>query len=218
MSNRLPVPRRRTLERIIGQLKDFRPGEDTTVVLEIVADDHDLRIRDLASFLNVIDSAFGRVDPAGYLSYAHRPDDQLRITAIKEGSTKYEIAVVLLDYLQAWQTLVTYAVVVALPSVVSGKAAKNWAEAYRAFGEGRAVWRGARDQAQLGREQKSVIREVIRSDEVLSALSKEDGKRLAQAVEHVLAMEETEVRRAARFSRKHVRSVAMRVIGPGKDG
>ena len=122
-----------------------------------------------------------------------------------------------MEYLQAWQMLVTYAVVVALPSVVSGKAAKNWAEAYRALGEGRRAWRESSEPAQLTRGQKAVVREVIRSDKVLGALTKEDANRLARAVEHVLAMEEAEVRRAARFSREHVRSVAMRVIGPPED-
>lgn len=215
MGNKLPVPRLGTVERIADHIDGFTLGEQFTIVLEIVSDDKNLRVRDLASYLKLIDSAFGRIDPEGYLSYAHRPDDQLRISTIEEGSTRYEFAILVLDYLQAWQTLVTYAVLVALPSVVSGRAAKNWAEAYRAFGEGRAVWRREGETAQLAREQKKVIREVIRSDDTLGSLSKEDSNRLARAVEHVLAMEGTELTRASRFSREHIKSVALRILGPG---
>lgn len=206
------MPRRSTVVRIADQIEGLELEEDLTLLLEIESDDTDLRVRDLAAFLSLIDSAFGRLDEAGYLSYAHRPDDQLHITAVKGGSTKYEIAVLVLEYLHMWQTIVTFAVVTCLPSIISGRAAKNWAEAYRAAGEGRAIWKGGADEAQLSRRQKAVIREVLRSDPVLGSLSKNDSNRLARAVEHVLSMEHGQVNRAARFSREHVRSVALRIV------
>lgn len=214
----LPVPRRATVERIVRQLDRVALGDRVSLVLEITTDDVDLRVRDLASFLSVIDSGFGRSDAAGYLSYAHRPDDQLLISSIRPGSTKYEIAVLVLDYLQAWQTLVTYAVVISLPSLVSGRAVKNWADAYRAFEEGRAARSRRLEEDRLSRAQKGVIREVIGSDAMLSALPKRDRLRLARSVEHVLAMEDADAKRAARFSRDHVRSVALRLVeGPRDD-
>ena len=62
------------------------------VELHIILDDTELWVRGFANFLELIDGFYGRSDPLGFRSYAHRRADQVEIAEVRRGSLELVIS------------------------------------------------------------------------------------------------------------------------------
>lgn len=198
---------------VLSRLDNERP-----IVLEIRFDDRSVSARDLAAYLALLDGAFGRTDPRGFRSYSLRARDHLAINRLQSGSTILEFLLAELGNIELWRIIVVYLVVRTGPSILTGEAAKNWAEAVKTSVETAQLWsdfRAAlqldRTRARLRRRQRSAIRRIIRADPLFEGLSGRDANVLVGLVEEVLVAERSHLPAAARFDKAHVREVALRI-------
>ena len=202
-----------------------RLDNERAIVLEIRFDDRSVSARDLAAYLTLLDGAFGRTDPKGFRSYSLRARDHLSIDRLQSGSTVLELLLAELGNIELWRFIVVYLVLRTGPSMLSGEAAKNWAEAAKSFGEAALVWSDVggdvstvRTRAQLRRRERSAIRSIIQADPLFEGLARSDVDVLVRLVDEVLAAEGSHLLAAARFDHAHVIEVALRIQRRRPDG
>lgn len=120
MTKGLPVPRENTLERITAPLRKDGTS-DGRVRLLIYTSSTDLTVRDFSAYLTLLDSAYGRTHPDGYLSYAHSTSDHLQITSTRSGSLLLEIVKEVATSAGLWGTVLAYLVVRSGPKLIVGE-------------------------------------------------------------------------------------------------
>lgn len=223
MSERLPVPRRSTLQRLTYPLLQDEWTEEKwagrQVSLSVYTTGVDLTARDFAAYLRLMDSAYGRTWPEGFLSYSHRPDSQLQISSVRDDSWVLEVLKELNTPENLWGIVLAYLVLRTGPKLIVGEAARNWGEAVKSWGEALQVWgdlferrwgEPRRDPpARLVRAQRRRLRQIIKSDPKFSELDSDDIDRLAEAVEHVLVYERDNLKAASRFAASAVIAVEL---------
>ena len=197
-----------------------RLDNERAIVLEIRFDDRSVSARDLAAYLVLLDGAFGRTDPKGFRSYSLRVDDHLSINRLQSASTILELLAKLGD-IGLWRIVVAYVVMRTLPSILTGEAAKNWAEAIKSASETAQGWldrlSSSRARA-LRRRQRGTIRSTIQADPLFEGLSRPDVDELVLLVERVLAAERGHLPAAARFDKANVIDVVLRNKRRRSDG
>lgn len=70
-------------------------SEGDCVELIVRTDCHDLPLRDMVAYLQLIDNIYGRFQPKGLQSYVMRPRDYLRVEQVRVGSIEFVIPEVL---------------------------------------------------------------------------------------------------------------------------
>lgn len=212
--SRLPVPRHETVRRItegvIGGNWDTR-----SLALTIRLSDKEISARDFSAFLSLLDSAYGRMDPLGFLSYAHRPQDHLRITNTRAGSVELEVIREIVTHFDLWGMVIAYLAIKMGPQLLSGDAARNWGEAFQVWGnvlEQSARTRSSPLPAHLTRRQRGRLRSMISEDPSFKGLGRKDLDRLADALEMVLVREERQLQAVARFSVTTVKKIDLNVL------
>ena len=195
-----------------------RIDDELAIVLEIRFTERAVSARDLASYLTLLDGAFGRTDPSGFRSYSLRARDHLSITRLQSGSTILEFLLSELDSIEPWRLIIVYLVLRTGPAMLKGEAAKNWAEAAKSFGEAVSVWSdiGARvssfrARTQLRRLRYSALRNIIQADQWFEELDRHDVDVLVRLVDEVLVAERSHLPAASRFDEAHVIDVALRI-------
>jgi hypothetical protein len=110
------------------------PGSNRGQFLElsIRVRDLDLSARDFSLYLSFLDGVYGRLDPAGFRSYVQQQDRRLSIARVRHGSTILDFVFDLLRQEEVWRGLMLYIIAKAVPTIIRGEAAKNWAEAAQA--------------------------------------------------------------------------------------
>lgn len=204
----------RVQDHVLSQFDDER-----AIVLEIRFDDRSVSTRDLAAYLTLLDGAFGRTDPSGFRSYSLRPRDHLSIDRLGSGSTILEW--LLAELTDPWRLIVVYLVAKTVASVLTGEAARNWAEAVKTLGEAAQGWLDrfpSSDARALRRRQRSAIRSIIQADPLFEEMSRRDVDVLVLLVEQVLVAERSHLPAAARFDKAHVIEVALRTQRRHSDG
>jgi hypothetical protein len=129
----LPIAALRALAEVVRA--EF--ADAAFVELRIRLRDSDLNVREMATYLGLLDGVYGRLDAAGYRSYALRSYGQLRIAKVEPGSIDLTFLFNLLTDLDAWRVVMMYLVVKVGPALLRGEVAKNWAEAGKAVAETR---------------------------------------------------------------------------------
>ncbi len=205
----------RVQDHVISRLDNER-----AIVLQIRFDDCSVSARDLAAYLALLDGAFGRTDPRGFRSYSLRVDDHLSINRLQSASTILELLARLGD-IELWRIVVVYLVMRTGPSILTGEAAKNWAEAVKALSEVAQGWLDRLSPSgvrALRRRQRSAIRSIIQADPLFEGLSRPDVDVLVLLVEQVLVAERSHLPAATRFDKAHVIEVALRSQRRRSDG
>jgi hypothetical protein len=169
-------------------------------VLELIIslDPTELKARDLASYLSLIDHVYGRLDPRGLLSYAHRKEGHIEISDVRTGSVDMVIA----ELIEHSPPLV----VVFLALYYLPEALRNLATAFHEYEEGR-----------LTRLRRSQLRDRVRQDAQLAQISDRHKEQIVVLLDTIYVLEQGDLAGAQRLARARVRSVRIRVIPASPD-
>ena len=180
----------------------FRSETRSGSVLQLVItmQDRGLIVRDFSAYLRIIDGFYGKLQTAGYLSYAHRLDRQLRITNIKQGSLDLIFSEILETVTNPY-LIVVWLALKYLPNII--KASADLARAYRDIEEGR-----------LARVNRQQIRAEIRRDEALQGLGADRIRQLCSVLDGLYTAEHNTIGKAIRFAKKHVKEVKITLKEP----
>lgn len=125
--------------RALAEVVRTEFSDSALVELRIRLRDSNLNVREFAAYLGFLDGVYGRLDPAGYRSYALRSYGQLRIANVEQGSIDLTFLFGLVNDLDAWRLVMMYVMVKVGPAMLRGEVAKNWAEAGKAIAETRQL-------------------------------------------------------------------------------
>lgn len=171
-------------------LPDAMDGD--VIELTILVDNHDLVIRDMVAYFELIDHIYGRLQPEGFRSYALQHEHFLRFDEIRQGS----LLMLILDKLNGFPLLVV--LWLCLKYLPSG--ANFLASAYNHY-----------QQAALASEKRKRIRRKMECDKELTQLPKKLRTQLAAFVEFNLRKDSELLNRAIRFAERHVTEIKIRI-------
>ncbi|MBA2244974.1 MAG: hypothetical protein H0W11_08450 [Gemmatimonadetes bacterium] len=208
--------------RALAESYTAQSPDESLLELTIRAVDQDINVREFSAYLAFLDGVYGRLDPAGFRSYAQQPSRQLEIRYLGRGSIDLLFLFDLFGLADAWRALLIYLIARAGPSILRGEAVKNWAEAgktvaetYRLLRPGEPGQSEAQQQSglRLTRRQRRHLRNFIRDDPQFAGLSDRHITQLISLVEQLLASEQHHLPAALRFSERYVQDVALRRRG-----
>lgn len=157
-----------------------------------------MKARDLSSYLSFIDHVYGRLDPKGLISYAHRKEGHLEIANVRTKS----IELVLSEILESSEKLgILYIVLKYLPEFV-----RNLTGAFKDF-----------EEARFTRLRRRELRDRIRKDEELAGVSENHKNQLVELLDEFYIRESDTLPGAQRLSREHVRRVSLRIRTEASD-
>jgi hypothetical protein len=168
---------------------------DSRLELVISVDDSALRVRGLASFLEFIDRVYGRLDPRGLRSYAHRPQEHIRISQIRPGSFELIFAELLAQSDKVTFFLIVYFLINSLPEVL-----KSLAQAYKDF-----------EEARYTRKRREILEQELRKNPKLQKLKPQEREQLVEYLDEILIAEREALPQAGEFTKRHVHSVFLRI-------
>jgi len=171
-----------------------RPMPPNAVLgLVISLDSSGVKARDLASYLSLIDHVYGRVDPKGLLSYAHRKEGHLEFSEVRAGSVELVIS----DLVEhGWPLVVVFLVLKYLPEFV-----RSIAGAWKDF-----------EEARLTRLRRRELRDRIRQDNELAPISENHREQIVELLDRTYTLERDNLPGAQRLAREKVRTVSLRVL------
>ncbi len=145
-------------------------------------------LREIGAYLSLVDRLYGRLDPAGLLSYSHTHERYLRISTVRPGSTNIIISVAV-----EWAPRLTllFIVLKCLPGFLRG-----FTGAYRDIQESR-----------LARERRRQLRAKFEHDPDLSRVPERYSLQIVETVDHILTVESPGLSGPQRFSEQFVKSV-----------
>lgn len=170
-------------------IPDAEAGDRLELIVR--TDCRDLALRDMAAYLQLIDHVYGRLQPAGFRSYAMRPAQYLRVERVRSGSVELVIPEILKG--------VPLIAIVWLCLKYLPPAVESLAKAYDSV-----------QQGLLARESRKQIGRRVEQDERLAALPEERRDDLVALVDAILQKDQSLVSKAARFSEEHVVDVELR--------
>jgi hypothetical protein len=115
----------------------FFPNKDLTgknFSITINISNEKFTIRELASYLNLIERIFGRMFPSGLKSYSQQPNEHLEIFEIRSGSWEIKVVEFISENSQLIPIFAYYLILKALPLFL-----RNISSAYYNYEEGRLV-------------------------------------------------------------------------------
>jgi hypothetical protein len=171
---------------------------DAVLELVISLDSTGIKARDLASYLSLIDHVYGRLDPKGLLSYAHRKEGHVELSHVREGSVELVISELVRN---STTLLFLYLVLRYLPEFVRGLVG-SWKDA---------------EEALLLRLRRKELRDRMRRDAELDPVSDNHIKQIVEVLDTTYSLESDNLPGAQRLARVTVRSVRIRVISVGPD-
>jgi hypothetical protein len=199
-SESLPVKiPRNAIEAVQASVLPARLPRDAVLELIISLDSTELKARDLASYLSLIDHVYGRLDARGLLSYAHRKEGHVEISNVRAGSVDMVIEALIEHSLPL--------VVVFLTLKFLTEALRNLATAFHEYEEGR-----------LTRLRRSHLRDRVRQDRQLAPISDNHKEQIVVLLDTIYVLEQGDLPGAQRLARARVRSVRIRVISAAPDG
>lgn len=165
-------------------------GGSFTVVVSLKSEE--LVARDLSGYLTLLDHVYGRLDPSGLSSYAHRKEGHLAFNRVRVGSLEF----ILSDPIPAAERLaIVYIVAKFLPVFI-----RELVASYRDLQEGRL--------AQIRRKK---IEEEMQRDEQLKSLSDRHRKQLALLVDQLLILERQQLPSAQRFTQEQIIKIRVEI-------
>jgi hypothetical protein len=165
---------------------------DATVELIIALDASGVKARDLASYLSLIDHVYGRLDPRGLMSYAHRKTGHLELSHVRRASVELVIS----ELMENAPTLVVlFLVLKYLP-----EALRNLASAYKDY-----------EEARLIRFRRSQLRDRVMQDKELASISENHKRQLVESLDRTYGLERDNLPGALRLAHESVRGIALHV-------
>jgi len=163
--------------------------------LSIVLEGRSLNLRDLAAYLSLIDETYGRLSPSGIYAYSHRPKEQLEIDSVSHGSLELKFFETISNTHGIRALILVFLILKYLPNIIEvlSKAYKNYQE------------------ARLFRERRKMLREQVRRDRDLEALSDLRKNQVVELVDTLLVRVHRHLPKASNFARKSVRHVRIRI-------
>lgn len=162
-------------------------SSETVVQLVIRVNDENLRVRDWAAYLNLIDRIYGRLTADGLLSYALTTPKHLEIERIGQGSLE-----IILQEVASNIDIVTVFLIIRY-------VLKYLPDAYLKYERGRHT-----------RMRRKRLRQQIQQDEELAALEKRRQDQLIEFMDRLMKREQRQLPRAKRFSDMSVLEITMR--------
>lgn len=198
----LPIKvRSKAIKELTSLILPEKVEEGSIIELVLTIEDKDLNLREFAGYLSVIDGFYGRLQPEGFYSYAHKIDQQLQISEVRKGSIDLVIA-------QAIQTIESQTDVIqiivlwlalrylkAVAEIIS-----YFSQAFRDYEEG-----------QLAKINRKRIVEEMKRDQALQQLSPERKRQLAMLLDKLYSAEDRHLPAAIRFDQKYVLEVTIKV-------
>jgi len=169
---------------------------ESRLELVISVDDNALRLRGLAAFLEFIDRVYGRLDPRGLRSYAHRPQEHIRISEVRPGSFELVFAELLAQSDKVTFFLIVYILINSLPEVL-----KSLAQAYKDL-----------EEARYTRKRREILEQELRKDPKLQKLKPRERQQLTDYLDEILAAESESISQAGEFTEQHVHYVSLRFV------
>lgn len=192
----LPIQKpRNALEELWHLVIPMNIPEDLVIELFIRIAPKNISIRDLSTFLELLDHIHGRLTPEGFRSYARREFGHLKISRVQEGSWELIIETTLSYVKQSEILLIIWLVLKYLP-----QAFQTISSAYNEYEQGR-----------LARENRKRIKMEMEEDEKLRNLSPNRRRDLIALIDALYSKEANKLPRASRFARKSLLDVDIRV-------
>lgn len=177
------------------------PPMPPNAVLELVIslDASGLKARDFAGYLSLIDHIYGRLDPKGLLSYAHRKEGHLEFSHVRAGSVELVISDILEN---SDKVVILYIVLKYLPGFIRDLVG-SWKDI---------------EEAWLIRLRRKELRDRLRQDNELASISDNHREQIVELLDRTYTLERDDLPGAQRLAREKVRSIRIRVISAGLDG
>ena len=144
----------------------------------------------------MIDKTYGRLSPSGIYAYSHRPREQLEIDSVTHGSLQLKFLELISDTHGIQALLFVFLILKYLPSII-----EVLSKAYKNYEEGRLI-----------RERRKTLREQVRRDADLAALSDLRKSQVVESIDTLLVQVHYHLPRACNFARKSVRHVKIEII------
>jgi hypothetical protein len=201
MSN-LPIKARsKTIKELTSLILPEEVKEGSIIELILTIKDKDLNLREFAGYLSAIDGFYGRLQPEGFYSYAHKIDQQLQISEVRKGSIGLIIA-------QAIQTIESQTDVMQIIILwLALRCLKAIAEVVSYFSQAFKDY----EEGQLAKINRKRIVEEMKRDQALQRLSPERKRQLAMLLDKLYAAEDQHLPAAIRFDQKCVIEVTIKV-------
>ena len=183
---------RNAIEAVQSNLLPLPLPPNAVVGLIISVDANRLKARDLASYLSLIDHVYGRLDPKGLLSYAHRKEGHVELSDVRAGSVELVISG-LIEH--RWTLVVLFLVLKYLP-----EALRNLASAFKDY-----------EEARLTRLRRRQLRDRVKQDDQLAPISNKHKEQIITLLDRIYVLEQDDLPGAQRLARERVRGIALRV-------
>jgi hypothetical protein len=185
----------------IQKIKSAYVPEDTPpeshLELVISMDDTTLRVRGLAAFLEFIDRVYGRLDPRGLRSYAHRPQEHIRIREVRTGSFELIFAELLAQSDKVTALLIVYILMKNLPDIL-----KSLAQAYKDL-----------EEARFTRKRREILEEQLRKNPDTQKLKSQERQQVAGYLDEILTAEREAISQVGEFTQEHIKYISLHLEG-----
>ena len=196
----IKIPKNAT-EALVSALFPLELPSEGTLLIVISLKSKDVIARDFSGYLALLDHIYGRLDPRGLRSYAHRKEGHLSLSEIRAGS----IELILSDPLSTAERLaILFIVAKYLPVLL-----REIVGSYRDY-----------EEAQLAKVRRNKIEEEMQRDKDLQTLSERDRKQLVLFVDQLLLLESQQLPSAQRFAHEQIEGIRIDISNrliEGKD-
>jgi hypothetical protein len=177
----------------------------SVIQLAISFDSNDITIRQLSSYLSLIDGFYGRFYPEGIHAYAHRLAEQLKISEIRSGSMVTIVTDILSSGEVPYRLVLLYLLLKYLPQIIksSAEAVKNLASGYRDYQEASKI----REE----RENRRRLRQAIREDAELQGLKPQHQQQLVKLLDFLYAMESNRLPQAIQIAKGKIKHLKLTI-------
>jgi hypothetical protein len=189
---------RNAIEAVQSNLLPPPMPPNAVVELVISLDSSGLKARDFAGYLSLIDHVYGRLDPKGLLSYAHRKEGHLEFSDVRAGSLELVISEL---FERSLPLVVLVLALKYLPEALS-----NLASAFKDY-----------EEARLTRLRRSQLRDRVKQDDQLAAITDKHKEQIIVLLDTIYVLEQDDLPGAQRLARESVRSIRLRVFSRDSD-
>lgn len=175
--------------------KYFAHQEEDHIQLTVRIATSDLPIRDLSSYLELIDRTYGRLHSQGLASYAQVREKHIRMSQVYSGAMEALIDEWLANIEQASYLLMLYLVLKYLPELQKTFSAPSHPV----------------DKQRSTSERALIISSRMEEDKLICDLNEEDQLLIAETMVSLTARERKNLLRASRFALEHVLNLQLAV-------
>jgi hypothetical protein len=195
----------RVSQSLIYKLGHIFSVEDESEVLflelTIKIKDKDVNVRELSTYLLLLDRLYGRLSPKGLRSYSRSRKVQLQISEFRKGSLEIIFKFVY-EYREVTALVLIVLFLKYIPNFVKtiSESTKNLVDSYKSF-----------EEARLAKTNRMKIRETLDSEKSLEKLNDSEKDELVVVQETLLTRESKSIYLSKNFAQKYVEKISVRV-------